>query len=101
MPTMDERCLSFATDLWQILRGEQIPSHEHWDENNCNSLRHLIAAFARKHFGDLMTEPAEIDPGEAEENAWAAACSTPETQSEALALGLIEWSRRERAKGRA
>jgi len=51
--SIENRCLHFADDLWEILRGEPIPSHEHWDENNCNNLRNLIAAFARKHFGDL------------------------------------------------
>jgi hypothetical protein len=52
--TLEQRCLAFANDLFQILRGEKIPSHEHWDEANCNNLRNLIAAFAKKHFGDLV-----------------------------------------------
>jgi hypothetical protein len=52
--TLEERCLAFANDLCQILRGEKIPSHDHWNEGNCNNLRNLIAAFAKKHFGDLV-----------------------------------------------
>lgn len=53
--TIEERCLAFANDLWKfIIETEKtIPEHEHWDENNCDNLRNLIAAFARKHFGDL------------------------------------------------
>lgn len=51
--TMDERCIAFANDLHQILKGQPIPSHEHWNEGNCDNLRNLIAAFAKKHFGDL------------------------------------------------
>jgi len=37
-------------------------------------------------------------PNDAEERAWRRACSTPATQIEALAIGLIEWTRRERQR---
>lgn len=43
-------CLEFSNDLMPLLQRGQIPSHEHWNENNCNNLRNLIAAIARKHF---------------------------------------------------
>ena len=55
------RWIAFSNDLWKILRDAEIPSHEHWSEpNNCCNLRDLIAAFARKHFGDLKVPEREL-----------------------------------------
>ena len=53
--TFEDRCIAFGDDMLTILRGEKIPDHEHWNDNtNCDNLRNLIAAFARKHFAEVV-----------------------------------------------
>ncbi len=53
--TMEERCLALSLDLHSILKDGKIPDHEHWeDPTTCGNLRLLIAALAKKHFGDLV-----------------------------------------------